>query len=106
MPAVTDSTCVYNTPASLRPTGPVRRHTVPISAAESVVRRNRLPSNQLAKLRKLWLAPATSEAFTEAAKASGNLSLSLYVERLRSLLEAEGGALPVLDDASEVRLKL
>jgi hypothetical protein len=56
--------------------------------------------------RKVRQIPSTAAAFDEACRASGDLSLSLYLERLATALIAERGSLPVLTptlDGAEVR---
>jgi hypothetical protein len=66
------------------------------------VKRNRRPRGVELVRSEVRLQTDTEKAFTDAARASGNLSVSLYLERLRARYEAEFGALPVLDDSLEV----
>ena len=65
------------------------------------IRRNRRPVGEQAAPVKVRLSPATALELREAAKASGNLSQSLYFERLAALVRAEHGALPVFTDGAE-----
>ncbi|WP_214585452.1 hypothetical protein ACL00U_17150 (plasmid) [Curtobacterium poinsettiae] len=65
------------------------------------VKRNRLPRGVEPARPDIRLHPDTGKAFTDAARASGNLSVSLYLERLRAQYEAEFGALPVFDQSLE-----
>jgi hypothetical protein len=46
--------------------------------------------------RKVRQVPSTAALFDEACRQSGNLSLSLYLERLAAALIQEHGSLPVL----------
>lgn len=66
------------------------------------IRRNRMPAGVEAARPDLALRPETQVAYVAAARASGNLSLSLYLERLRTLYEAEHGTLPILDERLEL----
>ena len=63
------------------------------------IKRNRRPTGTKAVERKIFLAAETKAALDAACEASGRLSLSLYLERLISQLEAEHGSLPVLSPA-------
>ncbi|PPF91291.1 hypothetical protein C5C03_00245 [Clavibacter michiganensis] len=63
-------------------------------------RRNRRPTGEIAVPLKIRLAPETEAAFQAAAEASGNLSMSLYLERLAAQLRTDSGALPVLSPAT------
>ncbi|MBF4625803.1 hypothetical protein [Clavibacter sp. VKM Ac-2872] len=63
-------------------------------------RRNRRPTGEIAVSRKIRLAPETEAAFQAAGEASGNLSMSLYLERLAAQLRTDLGALPVLFPAT------
>jgi hypothetical protein len=65
------------------------------------IKRNRQTGNDRVTRREVRLTPNTEAAYSAAAEASGNLSLSLYLERLRQALEAEGLALPVLSPTLE-----
>lgn len=60
------------------------------------IKRNRRPKGVKVVESKVWLEEATDRRLREAGLASGSLSLSLYLERLVSQLEAENGGLPVL----------
>jgi hypothetical protein len=74
-----------------------------MTGSNAGVKRNRLPRGvEPARIRDVALHPDTGKDFQDAAKASGNLSFSLYLERLRAQLVAEYGALPVLDETPEV----
>ncbi|TCU82276.1 hypothetical protein EDF52_113150 [Curtobacterium sp. PhB42] len=68
-------------------------------------RRNRLPRGQKAVYDHVSFAPTTAEDFGQAARASGNLSLSMYLERLALLVKTEHGALPLLTDDTAEALK-
>lgn len=74
-------------------------HMRPTSAG---IKRNRMPQGVVAARPDVVLRPETQEAYVAAARASGNLSVSLYLERLRALLEAQNGTLPVVDDRVEL----
>lgn len=66
------------------------------------VKRNRLPRGvDAARIRDVALHPDKGQGYHDAARASGNLSISLYLERLHAQLIAEYGALPILDDPRE-----
>jgi len=75
-------------------------------ASNAGIKRNRLPAGVKGVNPDLVLRPSTVAAFKDAARASGHLSLSLYLELLRQQLEDEHGALPVLspqiDDEKEL----
>lgn len=76
-----------------------------MSGTNAGIKRNRLPAGVKPVRPDVRLAPATYEAFNDAARASGNLSLSLYLEHLAQVLEKERGGLPVLSptlDGTEV----
>ena len=60
------------------------------------IKRNRLPTGVKPVRSEVHLAPSTYEAFNDAARASGNLSFSLYLEHLAQAFEKERGSLPVL----------
>jgi hypothetical protein len=61
------------------------------------IKRNRRPRVGLPIVRtEIRLSPETDAKLDAARAASGQLSLSLYVERLVAALEAEHGSLPVL----------
>lgn len=60
------------------------------------IKRNRRPTGTKAIEKKIYVDATLVAAFDEARRASGNLSLSLYIELLARQLEAERGALPVL----------
>jgi hypothetical protein len=67
-----------------------------MSGTNAGIKRNRLPAGVKPVRPDVRLAPSTYEAFNDAARASGNLSLSLYLEHLAQALEKERGGLPVL----------
>jgi hypothetical protein len=74
-------------------------------AKNAGIKRNRQRTGGTVVERKIRLAPDTEAAFKAAAQASGNLSMSLYLERLARQLRAEQGNLPVLSptlDGAEV----
>jgi hypothetical protein len=67
-----------------------------MTGSNAGVRRNRLPAGMKAVKKQISFAEETHKALDEARKASGTLSLSLYLERLVQQLEAQnGGSLPV-----------
>lgn len=69
------------------------------------IRRNRRPAGTKVVERRIVLDANTEARLKAVSMASGSLSLSLYLERLVSQLEAERGSLPVLSftrDSSEV----
>lgn len=72
-----------------------------MAGSNAGVKRNRRPRGVELVRSEVRLQTDTEKAFTAAARASGNLSVSLYLERLRARYEAELGALPVLDDSLE-----
>ncbi|WP_394255426.1 hypothetical protein [Pseudoclavibacter helvolus] len=65
------------------------------------IRRNRRPAGEGTTPFRANLSPETAHEMREAAKASGNLSQSLYMERLAAMLRAQNGALPVFTDDAE-----
>jgi hypothetical protein len=89
-----------DTAPSLRLSGPLNHHTRGMTSTHPGTRRNRRPTGELAVPRKIRLAPETEAAFQAAAEASGNLSMSLYLERLAAQLRTDLGALPVLSPAT------
>jgi hypothetical protein len=98
-----------DTPARLRLKPPLNRNDCPmIQGSNAGVKRNRRPTGTKSVERKIHLDPATAAAIAAASKASGQMSFSLYLERLIGQLEAELGALPVLSptlDSTEVITK-
>lgn len=78
---------------------------LPCMAGSSGSRRNRLPRGHRAVREQVFLDERTAHAFSEAALGSGNLSLSLYLERLALLVKTERGALPLLTDNITEALK-
>jgi hypothetical protein len=85
-----------DTTARLRLSGAFNRQTRGMTSIHAGTRRNRRPTGEIAVPRKIRLAPETEAAFQAAAEASGNLSMSLYLERLAAQLRTDLGALPVL----------
>lgn len=74
----------------------------PLTRSNVGVKRNRLPRGvDAARIRGVALHPDTGQDYHEAARASGNLSISLCLERLHAQLIAEYGALPILYDPRE-----
>jgi hypothetical protein len=94
--------------------GTAKRHAEPGSPASSAVntrlvrmtgsnagvKRNRLPAGAKAVRTPTYLASDTAAAYERAARASGDMSFSLYLEQLRKQFEAERGALPILGTAA------
>ncbi|ROR76145.1 hypothetical protein SAMN06295974_3707 [Plantibacter flavus] len=66
-----------------------------MSASNAGIKRNRLAAGVKASRPDIRLDPTTYEAFREAALASGNLSFSLYLERLADELRKQNGSLPI-----------
>lgn len=69
------------------------------------IKRNRRPAGVKVVEKRIFLVAETEQKLKAAGMASGSLSLSLYLERLVSQLEAERGSLPVLSptlDGTEV----
>jgi len=70
------------------------------------IKRNRRARGLPVVRAEVRLLPETDAKLDAARRASGQLSLSLYLERLVAALEAEHGSLPVLsptlDDLQEV----
>lgn len=69
------------------------------------IKRNRRPTGTITVEKKINIDPEVVAALDKARRASGNLSLSLYIERLARQLETELGALPVLQstlDSTEI----
>ncbi len=60
------------------------------------IKRNRRPRGLPVVRTEIRLSPETDAKLDAARRASGQLSLSLYIERLVAGLEAEHGSLPVL----------
>ena len=80
----------------------VNAKLVRMTGSKAGVKRNRLPRGvDAARIRDVALHPDTGQDYRDAARASGNLSVSLYLERLHAQLIAERGALPILDDPQE-----
>lgn len=61
------------------------------------IRRNRLPTGVIAWQTKVHFSPELKLTLVAAAQASGNLSPSLYLERLLAQLADKSGSLPVLN---------
>ena len=69
------------------------------------VKRNRLQTGVKAEPTRVRLAPSTKKVFEDAAAASGQLSLSLYLELLFRQIEDERGALPVFSPPLDTEVK-
>lgn len=86
--------------------GPLTRNTRTMTMGSNAgIKRNRRPKGVKVVELKVRLEESTEQRLRDAGMASGSLSLSLYLERLVSQLEAERGALPVLNptlDGTEV----
>lgn len=65
------------------------------------IKRNRRPTGTITVEKKINIDPEIVAALDAARRASGNLSLSLYIERLARQLEAELGQLPVFHPTLE-----
>ncbi|MBC7594932.1 MAG: hypothetical protein H7288_13510 [Kineosporiaceae bacterium] len=59
------------------------------------IKRNRRPHGLFVVRAEIRVAPETVAAMEAARRASGDLSLSLYIESLVKMLETERGSLPV-----------
>jgi hypothetical protein len=98
-----------DTPRRLPLTPPLTRNTWPMTQGSNAgIKRNRRPAGIKSVERKIHLDPDTAAALAEACQASGQLSMSLYLERLVSQLKADLGGLPVLSpaiDGTEVHTK-
>ena len=89
-----------DTPASLRLKGPLSRDTGRMTQGRNAgIKRNRRPTGTKAIEKKIRIAADTEAAFDRARVASGNLSLSLYLELLAHQLEHDLGGLPVFSPA-------
>ena len=77
-------------------TSPLTTNMTAMSASNAGIRRNRLRGGAEPIVQKVRLSPEAAKAFSDAASASGNLSLSLYLELLGKQLLAERGTLPIL----------
>lgn len=65
------------------------------------IRRNRRPAGEHAEKFQVRLSSETAERMRRAARESGNLSYSLYLERIVAMLCEEHGTLPVFVDEEE-----
>ncbi len=85
---------------------PLNRNTGAMTKGSNAgVKRNRRPTGIKPVERKIRLDPDTAAALAAACEASGQLSMSLYLERLIGQLSTDLGALPVLSptlDGTEV----
>ncbi|WP_271986221.1 MULTISPECIES: hypothetical protein [Pseudoclavibacter] len=72
-----------------------------MTGSNAGIRRNRRPAGEEVRHLKVRLSSVTADEMRQAAKASGNLSQSLYLERLAAMLRAQNGALPVFTDDAE-----
>ncbi len=82
------------------PANSAARTTLVRSAGSNAgVKRNRLPTGTKAVRTPTYLAQDTAAAYERAARASGDMSFSLYLEQLRKQFEAERGALPIFGTA-------
>jgi hypothetical protein len=70
----------------------------------SGVKRNRRPAGLPVVRREFKIAPETDAALERARRASGDLSLSLYMERLVDFLESQNGTLPVLSPSLDMEV--
>lgn len=69
-------------------------------------RRNRLPTGLLAVQDRVNISPRVATALGDAARGSGNLSLSLYLERLMNqMINDHDGSLPLMPDEALEALK-
>ena len=85
-----------DTRADFRLMTPLSGHTRNMAQGSNAgIKRNRRPTGTKAIEKKIRVDATLIAAFDEARRASGNLSLSLYIELLARQLEAERGALPV-----------
>lgn len=63
------------------------------------LRRNRMPVGVTADAREVALTPQAAAAYDRAARASGDLSMSLYLELMFKQFEEQFGSLPVIGTA-------
>lgn len=68
-----------------------------VTGVEGGKKRNRLPRGMTSVRDEVRLAPSTARAYGRAARESGDMSFSLYLEGLRAMFEAELGGLPVIE---------
>ena len=98
-----------DTPRRLALMAPLNRNTDAMTKGSNAgVKRNRRPTGIKPVERKIRLDPDTAAALAAACEASGQLSMSLYLERLIGQLSTDLGALPVLSptlDGTEVHTK-
>ena len=71
-------------------------HDSMTSGKNAGIKRNRRPTGTKTVAKKINIAPETQDLLDQARIASGNLSLSLYLELLTRQIEHEFGSLPVL----------
>lgn len=91
---------IRHTGSSDGPKYGVNTRLVSMAGSNAGVKRNRLPRGQKTVRPGLALASDTAAAYERAARASGDLSFSLYLEKLRRQFEDERGALPILGTAA------
>ncbi|PPF83281.1 hypothetical protein C5E07_11335 [Pseudoclavibacter sp. RFBJ3] len=72
-----------------------------MSSPNAGIRRNRRPAGEKSFEKRVFLSEVTLAAFKSAAHESGNLSLSLYLERLAAQVLEEQGTLPLFPDTQE-----
>ena len=100
------ATQLIDTPARLPLTTHLTGNTKTMTPGSNAgIKRNRRPTGTRAVSKKIMLDAELVASLDRVRIASGNLSLSLYLERLAELLETDLGGLPVLSrttDAPEV----
>ena len=101
------ATQLIDTPARLPLAPPLNRNTRAMTPGSNAgIKRNRRPTGTKAVEKTIKLDAELVAELDRVRIASGNLSLSLYLERLAERLTTDLGGLPVLSptiDAPEVR---
>lgn len=98
-PMLHEPVCDTRVVITLRPS--LTRH-YSVMTSNAGIKRNRRPRGLTVVRTEMKIAPEVAAAINAARKASGDLSLSLYIERLVSMLEAERGSLPVLSPTLDI----
>lgn len=70
-------------------------HDSRMRSSNAGIKRNRRPQGVRAVRVDVWIDPETAARLHAARHASGQLSISLYMERLVASVEAQHGGLPL-----------